>query len=59
MRSVFRSCGSEEVSIMVVDTPDGALIVNAGSVGWILVGRKWSFTRQVMRELLPVPEGVS
>jgi len=42
---------------MVVETPSGALMVSAGSVGWILVGRKWSFTRQVMRELLPVPGG--
>lgn len=30
-------------------------MVSGGSVGWIFAGRKLSFTRQVMRELLPVP----
>ena len=41
--------------MMVVPTPSMGAIVSGGSTGWSLVDRKWSLTRQVMRELLPVP----
>lgn len=59
LRRLSRSCGSAEVSTMTVVTFSGVPRVGGrvivGRMGWILWVVKVSFTREVMREDLPVP----